>query len=66
LLESRVVNRTSTFVFFAGDRYFGVVVAYVPGPAAGGYDFTSALPTQILRVLGPRLQGLAAPAPETP
>ncbi len=66
LLESRVVNRTSTFVFFAGDRYFGVVVAYVPGPDAGGYDFTSALPTQILRVLGPRLQGLAAPAPETP
>jgi len=62
LLESRVVNRTSTFVFFAGDRYFGVVVAYVPGADAGGYDFTSALPTQILRVLGPRLQGVMGPA----
>ncbi len=66
LVESRVVNRTSTFVFFAGDRYFGVVVAYVPGEDAGTYDFTSALPAQVLRVLGPRLEGVVAPAPPTP
>ncbi len=58
LIESRVTNRTSTFVFFAGDRYFGVVVAYVPGRDAGDYSFTSALPTQVLRVLGPRLEGM--------
>ena len=32
LLETRVVNRTATFAFFAGDRYFGVVTAHVPGP----------------------------------
>jgi hypothetical protein len=63
LTESRVVNRTSTFVFFAGDRYFGVVVAYVPGVDAAGYDFTSALPAQVLKVLGPRLEGIVAPAP---
>ncbi len=61
LVASRVVNRTSTLVFFAGDRYFGVVVAYVPGESAGSYDFTSALPAQVLKVLGPRLEGVAAP-----
>ncbi|GMV05062.1 MAG: hypothetical protein AMXMBFR53_13420 [Gemmatimonadota bacterium] len=58
LVSSRVVNRTSTFMFFAGDRYFGVVVAYVPGQDAESYRFTSALPTQLLRVLGARLDGL--------
>jgi membrane peptidoglycan carboxypeptidase len=54
-VESRVVNRTSTLVFFAGDRWFGTVTAYVPGPEAAGYRFTSGLPAQMLRVLGPRL-----------
>ncbi len=59
--ESRIVNRTATFVFFAGDRYFGVIVAYVPGADAQSFGFTSTLPTQVLRVLGPRLGGLVAP-----
>ncbi len=63
---SRVVNRTATFAFFAGDRYFGVVVAYVPGGDAGSFDFTSALPTQVFRLLGGRLGALAAPARQTP
>lgn len=54
-VESRVVNRTSTVVFFAGERWFGTVTAYVPGPEAAQYDFTSGLPAQIVRVLGPRL-----------
>lgn len=58
LVESRVTNRTATFTFFAGDRYSGVVVAYVPGRDAGGFDFTSTLPTQVLKVLGARLSGL--------
>jgi hypothetical protein len=40
LLESRPVNRTSTFVFFVADRYFGVITAYVPGPEAGNFAFT--------------------------
>ncbi len=66
LLASRVMNRTATFVFFAGDRYFGVVVAYVPGADAEGFDFTSTLPTQVLRILGPRLRGIAGPAEEEP
>lgn len=66
LLQERVVNRTSTFVFFAGDRYFGVITAYVPGPEAARYRFTSALPAQLLRVLGPRLEGLDAPLSPVP
>jgi membrane peptidoglycan carboxypeptidase len=57
VVASRAVNRTATFVFFAGDRYFGVVTAYVPGQDAEAYQFTSALPTELLsrigRVLGP-------------
>jgi hypothetical protein len=70
LLESRAVNRTATFTFFAGDRYFGVITAYVPGAAADAFRFTSALPAQILRIVGPQLTGVApdlrAAAPTTP
>jgi membrane peptidoglycan carboxypeptidase len=58
LVESRPVNRTSTFVFFIGDRYYGVISAYVPGEVADRYHFTSALPTQVLRELGPTIEGL--------
>lgn len=49
LVESRAVNRTATLVFFLDDRYFGVVTAYVPGPAADDYRFTSALPSEIFK-----------------
>lgn len=66
VVESRVVNRTSTLMFFAGDRYFGVITAYVPGPEAAEYRFTSALPTQLLRVLGRRLERLMAPEAVAP
>jgi len=58
LVESRSVNRTSTFVFFIGDRYYGVITAYVPGEDADRFWFTSALPTQILRALAPAVQRL--------
>jgi len=61
LLESRVVNRTSTFAFIAGDRYVGVIVAYVPGQEAEDYRFTSALTTQMLSVLGPQWSPLDGP-----
>jgi membrane peptidoglycan carboxypeptidase len=60
LIESRSVNRTSTFVFFIEDRFYGVVSAYVPGADADRYWFTSALPTQILRELSPVIEGLMA------
>jgi hypothetical protein len=60
VIESRAVNRTSTFVFFAGHRYFGVVTAYVPGQEAEDYRFTSALPAELLRRIGEALGPLVA------
>jgi membrane peptidoglycan carboxypeptidase len=55
LTGSRVVSRAATFVFFLGDRFFGVVTAYVTGPEAAHYHFTSALPVQVLKGLAPVL-----------
>ena len=47
------LNRTATFVFYLGPRHFGTLTAYVMGPEAGKYNFTSALPVQILKSMGP-------------
>ncbi|MGA7816316.1 penicillin-binding transpeptidase domain-containing protein, partial [Caballeronia sp.] len=58
LIESRKVNRTATFVFVVGDRFFGVLTAYVHEPYAARYDFTSALAVQLLKSLAPALQPL--------
>jgi membrane peptidoglycan carboxypeptidase len=49
------LNRTATFVFHLGPRYFGSVTAYVVGPDAARYRFTSGLPVQILGSMGPIL-----------
>jgi hypothetical protein len=57
-VDSRPINRTATFVFLIGDRFFGTITAYVPGPAAGNYSFTSALPVQLFRQLAPSLSPL--------
>ena len=66
LLESRVVNRTATFVFYLGDRYFGTLTALVPGEQAGQFVFTSSLATQILKTLLPKLQPHLYPQPPEP
>jgi membrane peptidoglycan carboxypeptidase len=67
LIESRVLNRTATFVFFIGARHFGTVTAYVPGPDAQDYRFTSALPAQLLKALAPLLRQVAlADRPSAP
>src|SRR5215469_10407059 len=58
LISQRVVDRTATFVFFLGDRFFGTVTAYVPGAIAGSYHFTSALAVQLLKALEPQLEPL--------
>jgi cell division protein FtsI/penicillin-binding protein 2 len=55
LLGSHTVNRTAAFAFFIGDRYFGTVLAFVPGKQAANYDFTSALAVQVLKDLTPAL-----------
>jgi len=53
--SSRPVSRTATFAFYIGDRYFGIMTASVTGKAAGQYQFTSALPLAVLRVLAPAI-----------
>ena len=58
LIKSRVVNRSATFVFNIDERFFGTLIAYVPGAQAAGYDFTSGLPVQLLKVLAPKLMPL--------
>ncbi|GGC59326.1 transglycosylase domain-containing protein [Undibacterium terreum] len=58
LIESRVVNRSATFVFNIDQRFFGTIIAYVPGSQAADYDFTSALPVQLLKILAPTLMPL--------
>jgi hypothetical protein len=51
-------------VFFIGDRFFGAVTAYVPGPESAGYEFTSSLPVRLLRMLLDDLKPiLLAPPP---
>ncbi len=55
---SRVVDRTATFVFFLGDRFFGTVTAFVPGAQAAKYHFTSALAVQLLTSLAPEIEPL--------
>jgi membrane peptidoglycan carboxypeptidase len=55
VISSRATNRTATFVFYIGERYFGVITAYVQGREAENYRFTSALPVTLLRLLAPTL-----------
>ncbi len=64
LLESKFISRAATFAFFLGDRFFGVITAYVEGENAENYHFTSALPVQILKFLKPTLSPLLERAPE--
>ena len=61
VIESRYVNRSATFVFNIGERFFGSMTAYVHGPESAKYDFTSALPTQLLATLAPTLMPMIEP-----
>ena len=65
LVSSRVVNRSATFVFLIGDRLFGTMTVFVPGPQAADYDFTSSLPVQVVKTLAPQLAALANAADGT-
>lgn len=71
------MNRSGTFVFVLGDRFFGVLTATAHEPYAARYDFTSAMAVQLLKSMAPALAPLierpagtrnAGPAPqaETP
>ena len=63
VIESRFVNRSATFVFNIGERFFGSMTAYVHGPQSGDYDFTSALPVQLLTTLAPSRMPMIEPTP---
>ena len=58
LIESKFISRAATFTFFIGDRFFGVITAYVEGGNSGLYHFTSSLPVQIIKFLKPTLSPL--------
>jgi membrane peptidoglycan carboxypeptidase len=58
LIESRLVDRTATFVFFLGDRLYGTVTAFVAGAQAANYHFTSSLAVSLVKALAPELQTL--------
>lgn len=63
LIESRAVNRSATFVFLMGERFFGTMTAYVAEPYADNYRFTSGLTVQLLKSLTPALLPLLQTAP---
>jgi len=65
ILASRAINRTATFVFYIGDNHFGTLTAFVPGRAAEGFRFTSALPVQVLKGMAPILNPYLAPGLHT-
>ena len=65
LIKSRAVDRTATFVFFLGERFYGTVTAYVAGAEADEYHFTSALAVSLLKALAPELQPLIDTPPRT-
>jgi hypothetical protein len=50
LISAKTINRSATFAFIVGDRFFGNITAYVPGPSAADYTFTSSLPLAILKI----------------
>ncbi|MCP4113635.1 MAG: glycosyl transferase family 51 [Desulfobacteraceae bacterium] len=55
IISSKALNRTATFAFYIGDRYFGVITAFVSGSETKDYNFTSALPVSILKLLAPAI-----------
>ncbi|HET9917246.1 MAG TPA: penicillin-binding transpeptidase domain-containing protein, partial [Candidatus Binatia bacterium] len=75
VISSRATNRTATFVFYIGERYYGVITAFVQGQEAGSYHFTSSLPVTLLKFLAPsitakldnkKLDEVPPPVRETP
>ena len=50
-------------MFYIGDRYFGVLTAFVPGEEAAQYRFTSALPLSVLKLLTPTINARLAQGP---
>lgn len=66
LLFSRVTSRTAGFVFYLGERWFGVITSSVSGPQAAGYGFTSSLPLAVLKLMAPSLSAKVGAGVESP
>jgi membrane peptidoglycan carboxypeptidase len=46
-----VLNRTGTFAFYIGDKWFGAITIFVDGKSASEFHFTSSLPLRVLEIL---------------
>lgn len=57
VITSKAINRTATFVFFASD-IIGAITAHVPGEKSDKYNFTSALPVQLVKLFEDELSVL--------
>jgi membrane peptidoglycan carboxypeptidase len=55
LIAAHPVSRTAVFVFYLGERWYGVITASVSGPQSGNYTFTSSLPLATLKLLAPAI-----------
>jgi hypothetical protein len=66
VLSEEPVSRTATFAFILGDRFYGVIGAYVKGAESADYEFTSTLATQVFKTLAPELNALVATTPAAP
>ena len=51
-----VKSRTATFVFVIDNRFYGTITAFVEGPAAAHYGFTSSLAAQLFKTIVPDIQ----------
>ncbi len=60
VLSEEAVSRTATFAFILGDRFYGVIGAYIKGAESADFEFTSTLATQVFKVLAPELAPLVA------
>ncbi|MFP2769347.1 transglycosylase domain-containing protein [Oceanisphaera sp. KMM 10153] len=65
VIKSQARNRTATFVFFLGERHFGTLTAYVPGQESDKFNFTSALPVQVLKGMEPILRPYLQPGSQS-
>lgn len=65
VLTSQARNRTATFVFYLGNHHFGTLTAYVAGQKSDKFDFTSALPVQVLKGMEPILRPYLQPGGQT-
>ncbi len=55
-ISSTPMSRTAAFVFYVGERWYGIITASVTGERSGSYSFTSAYPVAILGLLAPYIE----------